>query len=522
MSTRKTWLALPLGFVAIIASAAAFCLVLTMMGINLLPGAKAEPAPEPAKPIIPTAQIKNSPAWETLGAALANPPAGWQVTGNPNTSPQLPYPYSCASDGINPSVGMLQQYTVSGSPIQVLSTVYGAGTSTIGLKARFDKARSCAGNDAAYGLTPVTGLGVEAYLISVRKTGLNVRYVIWRYGDVVNYLIADANQGNAFSLAQAYDASLMARLKPVCVNADISTADLGRTPFSGAAYTGLIVSQAVTVPAASLPQIPKAEAATYTPVALPGPAIELAEANLPNVPSGYPVWPPLPTPVVKPAVPTAPAATPLTSKDISILADDTQGPGCGWAFTGMVKPNFDAAAAEKDEKAKTAATKAELEAIGKTWQTSVLTYWKEYGAAKTAAPAWNAYAASVNSTADAWAGITAQWDTYRANKKIYDNAVAARDAFLKNQSDEQKRFDGLVAQCKAIEEAEKNKPTPSPTPTPTPNPSATTSPTPTPTPSPTPTIQCPPDRPAILDQQPPSVPPLPSTPPDPRPVDQRG
>ncbi|MBC9705745.1 MAG: hypothetical protein H9W81_12410 [Enterococcus sp.] len=318
---------------------------------------------------------------------------------------------------------------------------------------------------------------------------------------------------------------MLTKLDNSCLAEEYPETDNSRSPFANVEFKGYYKPQNVEVAKLPLPTIPEnMKGVAKTPI--PAPEVEVKDVEVPIKPTEYPVWPELPVSVEKPEVPQAPAAESPYKKDILIKAKDVNGPGCGWAFTGSVVPNFDEASAKTYNDQKATEAKSEINASAKQWQKDVLAYWEAYAKLKEAAPVWNTYVDEVNSVREAWAKIETDWANYREAKAIWDALTAERNDFLNRQKEAQKSYDDLIKKCEAqdkadkekAEEEKKNKDNPKPSPTPTPTPSATSD-------GKEPAVEtepvrydCPAERPEILDQAAPADPgPEPATPADPRP-----
>lgn len=529
-STHKIELwGIPASIMAILAIGLGISFLMVSAGLPVFPQEKVVKA-APIAPVVVTSQWNVSPAMAKLNESLSKPPAGWEGTGSVITSPQTPYPFSCIADGINPVVSVSKNFNTAGSSIQVVATAYTAGLGAQGMKAKFDKAPSCAGGDAYYTLSILDGLGAESYQANISKTGLNTKTIVWRYGDIVIYLIADPNNYNAYNQAKAFQDNMLAKLSGACLVEDYPETDLARSPFSGVTYAGFYADKKVSIKKLPLPTIPSTVG--YKATALPAPATEVQSVELPAKPTNYPVWPLLPTEVAKPVEPKSPSKDVPFEKGIKVKADDTQGPGCGWAFTGSKSPVFDEVVATTYNDAEIAKSEAALQGEAIQWQKDVLAYWASHDKFTKSIPAWNTYVTAVNDTRAAWDKIAEQWNVYNSAKATYDANVKVRDDFIAEQKDAKTKYDGLIEQCKvqdtedkkkaedekkAKEKAEKDKKD-----NPTATPSATPSPTATPTESPKPRVECPAEKPSILDETAPTVGDAPIPPADPRPADQRG
>ncbi|MBG0738719.1 hypothetical protein IV500_04710 [Paeniglutamicibacter antarcticus] len=536
--TRKSSTAVLTGTGIITAIAGLTTLAMVMIG---LPPAAAPARQAPADPKFSVADWKQSPATMTLTDVLNNPPAGWAKQGELQQLVTAPLPYSCPQPGLAPSVSLARTFTSGSSRLQVITLAYTAGIGAEAMSRQASNAYVCAGSETGLTLGGVNGPGTDAKLATTSRGGVRASVLSFRRGDVITYVTgspADPLQ----TLAKAFDDGLTRRLSPVCVDQESTTADATRSPWSSAGYSQY--SQEATVAIAEVP-LPSTEptnalstpATSPAPDPTPSPAATLERVPLPapdlvdrtvtpmNRPS-FPVAPDMPAPVAEPTPPTAPAAKAILSATEQVPTNDAQGPGCGWAFTGMKPLEFDEADATKTRTALLAGTKAKLEADAKTWQDSVLTYWTGYAAYKKQAAAYNAYADQVAQVNKAWTVIGNSWASYNAAVQDRDRKAAVRADFITRQDAARKAYDTKTAQCAVIPTP---SPSPSPSPAPSPSPSASpssspsaepsatasASPSPTPTPSASPQPGCPADRPAILDQSAPEVPAEPVRPADP-------
>lgn len=540
--------------VAILAISAGSLFGLQAIGVPLGP-VEAQVNDDDKPVIAPIAEYKNTPAYGVLSASLEEGPGGWTKNTGLINSPQEPFPFSCVTDIPHPAFSLAQGYGVNGRSIQIVTGAYSAGAGAYSLKGQMEKASSCAGN-TFIGTTPVTGLGAEAYSSTITKGGNATKIITWRNGDVVSYLIADNNNADVLKNADAFNAVLSSKLNPVCVNPNSSVDDAKRTIWSGDTFSGYLINDTVTIPAAPLPNVvskpvvpllgmdltPKGYAyksiGNVVPTPLPAPEIAIPAVERPKQPS-YPVWPLLPAVPESPVLPTSPAATPPVVKNVPIQVRDDQGPGCGWAFTATAAPNFDPDEAEQKKLTDKASATVALKTEATNWQGSVLSYWKGYATYKEKVAAWEEYAKNMETVRVAWDKIAEQWRIYNGLLAKYETSKANNDQFLKAQASAQAKFDKEIEICKVRSEKEKaeaeeeakkkEEEATKPSTAPTPSPGATTSPSasPSPTASPSPPseddkVTCPVEKPEILDETAPAVLPVPTPPADPRPANQRG
>ena len=195
-----------------------------------------------------------------------------------------------------------------------------------------------------------------------------------------------------------------------------------------------------------------------------------------------------------------------TATEAITLRRDASGPGCGWAFTGQAEPPFDEAAAAASNEAVVTAARTALVAEQTAWSERLVTFWTEAAAYDAALGPFRLFAAQVQQVAAAWQSLQQARDEYDLALAQWQAEVTARTNLISEQQKAAAEYQAALDACALL-----------PTPTPTPSPTVTDPLLPTPTPTPTPSVICPPERPAVLDQTVPPLPPTPTPPPDPRP-----
>lgn len=382
---------------------------------------------------------------------------------------------------------------------------------------------------------------------SVRNGNEVTNFVSWRNGDVITTVTA-TNHDLPTSFIEQMQTKLPEALAPACVNpAEIEDTSSRNPYYSADGFTGLLASETV-------------DAVGDLPAERKQPNVaELPELVLPQQPD-FPFYPAsLPVAVDRPQAPTVPAY-PAIQETIQYRVPDEKGPGCGWEFTGMTAPAFNA---EKEDEAHAASVKDAQDRMTANLNTYVTdvsnwqTKWEQY---EKDSSAFLQYKWDVDEVAVQWNEQRTAQDTYRNNMTAYNNSVDAYNSFNSRQQEAQRTYDNTVTTCEQYATAtasptttwvtpepttEVRTITPSPTPpAPTGPPSDSTSPTeapeqpeptpyettvtvqPTPYPTtvlvqPTPPHACPPARPAILDENPPTILDKPTPPPDPRPEGER-
>lgn len=411
--------------------------------------------------------------------------------------------------------------TTSIGDAQVTLSAYRAG---LGASAFVSQRATLAGCDRVV-TSDAPGLGIAAVHAQLGAS----HAVIWRRGDVIAAVTAPTDPS---ALARTVDTALEAALTDPgtrCAAQDSTVADTVRSPLGTQAFTGLIQTFTVTPSPAAQALLVSADA--------PGGDTALPDVDLPRRPAD-PVWPAaLPAKVTKPHLPDAPKL-PTATVTLRERVADPVGPGCGWTFLRESAPPFDAANAAQVLAEHRLRETARLDRAAYDYAGRVGTYRAALTQYASAATAWRAYAADVEKVATAWRTIRQERYQYNEQLRAYNDAVAARDAFLAAQAEAATTYQQLLDACAnqpapvptpPVIPAPTTQPTP-PTGTPLPSPTGTAPSVPDPTATsgatspaqPTPrTPACPPHRPSILDENAPTVPPAPTPPADPRPENAR-
>ena len=517
------WLLASLSACAVVAGASLAGLHALGVTRTAPPAAAAEAEEDP----VTVLNLEDSPAAAVLNNVLAAAPAEWSRSGSQQASVAAPFPFSCATPGTAPALSQGQDYTVDGQPVQVVLTAHTAGLAAEAMKLQNAGIRGCKLDTDFVSQVTTGGLGAEAYTATARRGGATASIITFRRGDVLGY-VTSSSRGAADVTAHGIDGLLGDQLAGVCVSEQSVAADASRSLWAQLAYSPYQADKGVTVTDPGLPKVPAN--ADYQARDLTAPAPAPVAAVTPATKPEYPVWPAMPAAVPRPGTLTVPAPDSPHTTSIKIPAEDVDGPGCGWAFTGMTGPAFDADAAKTTTKKAVDGTKASLTAAVKAWSTSVLDYWAAYDKQAADVAAYDSYAATVTQVNAAWDAISRQWATYRANLAAWQKQVDTRAKFVTDQAAAQASFDDAVAACETVTGAGSE---PGATSAPTPSPSGTATPQPTSAPKPKALSETDKkraiaecvvsvERPAILDQAPPFVGPEPVKPADPRPENARG
>lgn len=502
----------------------------SLAGLHALGLTRTEPpaaAAAPEKAAVTVLSLEDSPAANVLNQVLAAAPAEWNRSGSQQASVAAPFPFNCATPGTAPALSQGQDFTVDGQPVQVVLTAHTAGLAAEAMTLQNAGIRGCKLDTDSVSQAVTAGLGSEAYTATARRGGATATITTVRRGDVISY-VTSSSRAAADTTARTLDGLLAGQLASVCVAEQSSAVDATRSLWAQATYQPFQADKTVDVKDPGLPKVPAD--ATFEARDLSAPAPAPVAAVTPATKPEYPVWPAMPAAVPRPGTLTVPAADSPHTTSIKIPAEDVDGPGCGWAFTGMAGPAFDEAAAKATTKKSVEDTKVSLTSGVKTWSKSVLDYWAAYDKQAADVAAYDSYAATVTQVNAAWDAISRQWATYRANLAAWQKQVDTRAKFVTDQAAAQASFDDAVAACETVTGAGSE---PGSTSAPTPSPSGTATPQPTSAPKPKALSETDKkraiaecvvsvERPAILDQAPPFVGPEPVKPADPRPEGQRG
>ncbi len=480
----------------------------SLTGISLLPrgAAAAPPSPSPSASVDRVA-LTSSPAQSAIVATLDSPvAAGWTPAGAISWTGGTPFDSTCGRPETDSALAGARVFTVGRTQVVVTVSAYSAGAGAVALQEWATLLGSCRG-----GVTrlAVSAPGADALVAGIRPaTGLpGASMLFWRRGDVVASVASpQTNPTGLAASAAAVDKVLLTAIAGRCADVASTMADAARSPWVAQdTFTGLTAPVTVSVTPSPQPLPPVGVTpvpATYSPSPLPSVSLPVRPAE--------PVWPvDLPLPVGSPIAPSRPTPAPVTSVVPSRL-DDPVGPGCGWSFTGQVKPPYDAGTEALLAQARAQQAQADLVVLQQGWQAGLTAYWQDVPAYEQQALAFAAYASAVHDVAVAWDSITAARTAYANALAAYGAAVVARAQFFTDQALAQAAYNDAVAACAAT-------PTDTPTPIPTPTGAPTPPDTATPTPPPTAVPACPPAVPPILSQPPPTLPPVPTPPPDPRP-----
>lgn len=488
------------------------------------------PAAEVTGPQATTVNWSQTPANDLLTAALQSPPGNWKANGELQRAVIAPRPYSCPVQNSAASVSVARSFTVDGKALRVTLQAYTAGLGAEALAQMYQSAGICGGAEGAAAISPIYGdsPGTDGKIASVSHVGQRTSVASFRLGDVVAFISGSDSQ-TLINAAVSLGTALESSLGGACADTGSPAGDAARNPFSLAGYKTHTQAASVSIPAVELPaSSPSPSASPSASVSPSGPAGQgtypipspelVKTVARPMDQPAFPVWPDMPAPVTLPEAPKPPASAATTKKSFQVPAEDTAGPGCGWAFTGLKAPGFDQAMAEASKAKQSTDAMAALKAGAKTWQDDVLTYWKAYTEYSKQAEAYNKYAAGVEETNRAWEATAAKWDEHAEAMKAYEAKKTAREEFLSRQDNARTEYEEQSRKCLAPLPAPAAEDLPA---EPAPGTETPASPSPSPSPSvlPVPAQRpgCPAVKPPILAEKAPDTPTAPKEPANPRP-----
>jgi hypothetical protein len=257
------------------------------------------------------------------------------------------------------------------------------------------------------------------------------------------------------------------------------------------------------------------------------PALIGVISNPPQLPEG-PLpenFPQLPTATVqKPTLPIGAAVADSFRQDADYLIADEEGPGCGWAWSGLSTPVYDYEKLEAERTSALAATQEAINGKAAAYVTERLAFAREALLVAPQLNRWNAHAQAVNTVYSTWNDLLAARERLRGPWYSYVTAHDQWRTWEASRAQAETEYTAALAACEAAEtEAQawdarysRQVPPPQPprtgaTPTPAPTPTSTVTPAPSTPPRPE-GCSTPPQRPSILTNPRPAEPTPPTIP----------
>lgn len=469
-----------------------------------------------------------APAADFIAAMEEYVPEGHKIIAVKNGTANSLVSWVCPNLSINPHPVLGTQLELSNG-VTVTVSAFGAGQSAPARASYRDGLRNCTGRNGSAGLISGSSpMAVGDYRgFSFASGGVTTN--VWLHSDVM-VTVSARNQGVVRNMSVAYRDKINSELAAsTCLDARVTDDDAHRSPYYGADnYTGWERGREVTLEDAE----PGITAGVYAPGAAfdgsgkrlgahaqqSGPTALLERSGAPSkpeapLPAGVPAS--LPSAVSQPSTQIVSIKpVPESTTTIAERVEDPEGPGCGWAWTGQKAPIFD----PSEEKARAdEAARKEIERMRGEYgeyQDSVVANHNTTLQYNREADAYNAYVESYDSVAEQWEDINQKRSAYRERLDQYWEDMEAYENFETDREKAQKTYDEAVQECLDNPTVtEERTVTPPPT-TPQPSDGGGESPAPTPETEEVevPNPDCPAARPAILDQQAPSVPTPPAKP----------
>lgn len=428
-----------------------------------------------AAPVASFTPAPGAPAGRVIAQLLAANPAGLpggmrdasSVTGTVAPAVAL----TC-DEPVGPVLSRQRSWAATsgglGTGITVTASAYSAGAGAAAMKAMRTARPEC-----SKGITveSLDGVGVEALRAYRSVGGVGVASIVLRRGDVL-VSVTGARLDPPRALVDDLDHRLdqLLRAPGVCADQQADVAAFARSLVIGQkGFRGLQVATPVPLPSASTP-LPDLAVPSAT-VALPAPVLATTPAE--------PYWPPsAPEAVASPSVPVVPSPYP-TQTTVLQPKDDTVGPGCGWAFTGMTAPVFDDDAAARTTSERANAAVAGMQALVWAYPDKARAYADQWAAYTKAATEYAQTNQKIAEVEQAWAVIRQQQADYAAALQQYQAALADYTSFAERQQAAVTAYQQALVACATVTpEAPTNAPTTATTPaTPTPGAPSTTAPT---------------------------------------------
>lgn len=419
-----------------------------------------------ARKAVTGATVTPIPALTDLTAALTSGPDGWAGEGKLTSGASLPTVATCVPSPITPVVTVSRGFTVPSAQVTVTLAAFVAGAGAAVFDSQQAGIPGCPvpGGSSTVAAGPADGPGTASFTVATSQAGSMTNTVIWRRGDVLAYLSGSVPTTED-GLVGAMDEALQHALGNDCADQGSLATDAVRDPFAvikRSDFKGLTVDQGINQVPTPLPsptQLPGSAAvsgaaspAGSVQVSIGPLGVALATPSPATTPSRppWPVYPPLPTELPVPPAPSVPASEPPTHAPLRESQVDSVGPGCGWAFTGMLPPVPPTVLSAATLAAKRAALQPLLARDQAKWQSSVNAYWVAYTAYIGEVQNYATYTDQVNQVSAAWAVIDSQWTTYLTLKAAYQQMVTDRKNFLTAQAAAQQDYAASQALCATV------------------------------------------------------------------------
>lgn len=200
-----------------------------------------------------------------------------------------------------------------------------------------------------------------------------------------------------------------------CVDLNENSDDASRSfYYNKQSYSGLQKTQKVAVNTKIItPSVPQALLDSHMRASRmfvdPAEQVTISQPESPlpaNFPSDMPKKPVIPTFTVQPS-------TPSNSQTVLVQAADYYGPGCGWAWTGQVKPYYNVQALKQNENITITNAKNQLSNNIMAYNKSVIDYSLKTMIDSSFIADWESYTDNVNQTVQKWKDLNTKRDSFK-------------------------------------------------------------------------------------------------------------
>lgn len=441
---------------------------------------------------------------------------------------------------------------------------YGAGQGAQALANSRSAISSCAGRQGTGGIYTTGSVVPDTDGFSATSSsGDDRQYVSFFIRSDVLVSVSSPSFGRTTDISEMYDDLIMDLLPPVCENLEVSNEDAKRNPYyDRESYAGWQRGRPVTIytdsdpdfvpgvlsaheetSGESLPRGNFPEGTVF--ITNPSEGVRLSYNSPPSFTRPLdPVPVEMPDPVEEPDSPPNIPERPSIDRTVPERVEDPIGPGCGWDFTSLNPPPFDATEEKERADQEEERVRAEMRELYADYLTNRRSFIFDYADYAKTVTKYQEYVEQVREVGNQWQYVNNVRADYRSRLDAYWRDLENYTTFNERLAQAQEEYDAAVQQCRtdlpetqdewrdemdryeelmeereeAIERArEQETPNPgdpenNPSPAPSPTPTVTIPPEPE-HPGDMPTLEdCLPERPSILDERQPTEP-VPPTPP---------
>lgn len=400
-------------------------------------------ADEDNSPYAAQYQAETFPGIEYMNAVVKDAPEGfdtWNLSSEQDKMKMLPD--NCSS--VEGSNALLAQKMASGDGYSVTVQVYGAGQA----RTQYEKLKASL---------------LKCYPDS-KQTDESVSYdkgELLTYGDTIVSIIAD-DADKLGTLESTINERVVSNLMQTgCVALNETVDDAKRSfYYDRNSFTGLIEKETVTQDVNLLePSIPTvlgtdtSDLNATLKAVFTNPKDDAPTQPSDPLPSGITTT--LPDTPAYPSIAALPSK-PSDSKDIYYQVADTDGPGCGWKWSGQAVPTFDTDTLNTNHSTLVKNAKAEIKKSAEEYNTSVITWSKQTATALSFETSWDTYTEQVNTIYTAWKGLNERRDALKTPWYNYIQGLQEVVDFDESKAAAATSWNNAVKSCISTEKAKDN------------------------------------------------------------------